>query len=316
MYYPFFRGKQFELIVIRDMAAMLSENNMTPIVEPVRENLAGLKKALDAVVERKGKSIVVINPKVGDFQHDSSPIVDFLQKEYSGADGINVGIVLDNEMSAKDALKYLNEYQNLKPILIHNGFMYPKEVAESLGSNLERTVNIFIDNNEGMLYRRHFKDSVRVLIKDGFESMRNADYGLIDRFSELHLTYNDINVDGFGDFLTVGDSYNETGGPAYAVAIHLTFINSEQDDVMFVYHFVSDDKNSPTDPAGKFAQALNKLIDLLDSGSSMLYETKAISEFRELYNKRHFPGLGVVKKLSMMHHIETLAIYQNKNGQQ
>ena len=30
-------------------------------------------------------------------------------------------------------------------------------------------------------------------------------------------------MDGFGDFLIVGDDYSDTGGPAYAVAIHLTF---------------------------------------------------------------------------------------------
>lgn len=29
---------------------------------------------------------------------------------------------------------------------------------------------------------------------------------------------------------------------------------------MYVYHFVSDTRDTPTDPAGKFAQALAKLI--------------------------------------------------------
>lgn len=314
MYYPFFRGKQFELIVIRDMAAMLSENNMTPIIEPVRGNIAGLERALNAIVESKGKSIVVINPQVGDFQYDPSPIVDFLQEKFSYTDGVSAGIILDNKTSVNDVLKCLSKYKNLKPVLIHNGFAQPKELSQELGVSLKSTVNVFINNNEGMLYRRHFKDSVRVLIKDSFVSQRNADYDLVDSFSESHITYQDIGFDGFGDFLTVGDNFSETGGPAYAVAIHLTFINPDKDDVMFVYHFVSDDKNSPTDPGGKFAQALSKLIKLLDSGSSMLYETEAIREFRELHDRGHFPGLGVVKKLSMMHHIETLAIYQKNHG--
>jgi hypothetical protein len=35
-------------------------------------------------------------------------------------------------------------------------------------------------------------------------------------------------MDGFGDFLIVGDDYSESGGPAYAIAIHLTFITSCQ----------------------------------------------------------------------------------------
>lgn len=107
----------------------------------------------------------------------------------------------------------------------------------------------------------------------------------------------------------VGDAYSEGGGPAYAVAIHLTFIDRNKDDVMYIYHFVSDTKDTPTDPAGKFGQALGKLIRKLESGNSGLLETNAIKEFKELYKKRHFPGLGYVKKLSMKHHIETLVDY-------
>lgn len=114
---------------------------------------------------------------------------------------------------------------------------------------------------------------------------------------------------GFGDFLIVGDVYSESGGPAYAVAIHLTFIDPDKDDVMYIYHFVSDTRDTPTDPAGKFAQALAKLIEKLDSGTSHILETEAIKEFRTLHEKGHFPGLGYVKKLSMKHHIETLAAY-------
>src|SRR3546814_6797061 len=78
----------------------------------------------------------------------------------------------------------------------------------------------------------------------------------MEEFSDLHVTYGDHGMAGFGDFLIVGDVYSEGGGPAYAVAIHLTFIDPDKDDVMYIYHFVSDTKDTPTDPAGKFAQAL------------------------------------------------------------
>lgn len=131
----------------------------------------------------------------------------------------------------------------------------------------------------------------------------------MEEFSDLHVTYDDLGMNGFGDFLIVGDVYSEGGGPAYAVAIHLTFIDPDKDDVMYIYHFVSDTKDTPTDPAGKFGQALAKLIKTLDSGTSKLLETEAIKEFRGLHEKGHFPGLGYVKKLSMKHHIETLAAY-------
>ena len=116
-------------------------------------------------------------------------------------------------------------------------------------------------------------------------------------------------MNGFGDFLIVGDDYSESGGPAYAVAIHLTFIDADQDDSMFIYHFVSERQDTPTDPAGKFAEALDEMMATLNDRHSKVLETSAVQEFRLLHKQRHFPGLGYVKKLSMKHHIETLAHY-------
>lgn len=314
MYFPYFRGKQFELIVIRDMAQMLSENSIHPIIEPVRENLTGLQRALTEVVEHKGKAIVVVNPQYGDLQGEGTAITEFLNEHFSADSGIAAGVLLTSDMSVDDAVQTYNEHENLSPVFIHSGFTHPKELASYFGDDLALINNFFIEQTEQIIYRRHFNKCFRVLINDSFEQKRNADYGPVDRFSDLHLTYRDRGLDGYGDFLIVGDSYSESGGPAYAVAIHLTFINTEQDDVMYIYHFVSDDRSTPTDPAGKFAQALDKLINLLVSGNSMLEETAAIKEFRSLHSRGHFPGLGVVKKLSMMHHLETLAMYHKANG--
>lgn len=309
MYFPYFRGKQFELIVIREMAEMLASKNITPIVEPVRENLAGLQKALDEVVSNKGQAIIVINPQYGDFQFNNESITEFLNQNFSDYDHIAAGVLLNSNMTVNDSIQLLNTHSHLNPVFIHNGFTHPKELAENLADNLKSIPSFFIEDHEKLIYRRHFNKCFRVLINDSFNRMRNADYPEVEEFSDLHITYPDRGLEGFGDFLIVGDAYSETGGPAYAVAIHLTFINTEQDNVMYVYHFVSDDRSTPTDPAGKFAQALDKLITLLDSGNSMLYETKAIEEFRDLHKRGHFPGLGVIKKLSMMHHLETMATF-------
>lgn len=114
-------------------------------------------------------------------------------------------------------------------------------------------------------------------------------------------------MDGFGDYLIVGDDYSEAGGPAYAVAIHLTFLDA--DDDMFIYHFISDQTDSPTDPGGKFLEALTKLVKKLKDKKSLVYKSKAYSEYLDLFEKQHYPGLGYVKKLSMQHHIELIADY-------
>jgi C-terminal processing protease CtpA/Prc len=101
-------------------------------------------------------------------------------------------------------------------------------------------------------------------------------------------------------------------GQVHAVAIHLTFIDPDQDAAMQIYHFLSERQDTPKDPAGKFAEALASMIDTLNDPKSKVLETDAVKEFRALHQQGHFPGLGYVKKLSMNHHIETLADYFHK----
>ncbi|QCG89189.1 sce7725 family protein [Azospirillum sp. TSH100] len=314
MYHPYFRGKQFELITIRETAALMANAGFIPIIEPVREALSGLEKTLKAICDANGRAIVIINPYHGDHQEDGTVITELLQANYIGNAAISAGIFLSAGTSLDQAIAAFEAHKRYNPTFIHAGFAAQKGLAEHLGRNLPQTHHVFFEEHANILYRKHFDTSNRVLLRDGFKRRKNSEYAKIpvEEFSELHLTYSELNVNGFGDFLIVGDSYSEGGGPAYAVAIHLTFIDPDKDDVMFVYHFVSTKNDTPTDPAGKFAQALEKLIDKLDSGNSKLFESSAIREFRELHTKGHFPGLGYVKKLSMKHHIETFSDYLRK----
>lgn len=309
MYHPYFRGKQFELITIREMAALLAEKNFVPVIEPVREALGGLKKTLSAVCAAGGRAIVIVNPYHGDHQQDGTSITGLLQEDFIGTDNISAGILLRNDMTVDEVMACNHDHAGHHPVLVHVGFTAPKALAVELENQMPSLTNVFVENHAKLLYRKHFDQSTRILVRDGFKRQRNADYMEMDEFSDLHVTYEDLGMAGFGDFLIVGDDYSEGGGPAYAVAIHLTFIDPDKDDVMYIYHFVSETKDTPTDPAGKFAQALAKLIAKLDSGTSHILETEAIKEFRDLHAKGHFPGLGYIKKLSMKHHIETLANY-------
>ena len=180
-------------------------------------------------------------------------------------------------------------------------------LAQSLGEDLPSTRHIFQEENCGKLYQKHFKDAERVLLRDGFEKRTNRNHPPVEFFSDLHATYEDENMEGFGDFLIVGNDYSESGGPAYSVAIHITFIDPDKDYEMHIHHFKSIRQDDPKDPAGKFAEALDKMIAELNRPNTKIHRTSAITEFVELHDRGHFPGLGYVKKLSMQHHIETLA---------
>lgn len=314
MYYPYFRGKQFELLAVREAAELLAKANFTPIIEPVKETLNGLERALKAICDAEGSAVVIINPDYGDHAEDGADISNLLNKGFLNSQNITAGILLKARMTAEDAMTHYKQHEDHGRVFVHAGFTEAKALAESLGDALHQTQHVFVEKQCGKLYWRHFKGAKRILLRDGFERRRNADHPEYERFSDLHVTYDEEGMNGFGDFLIVGDDYSEGGGPAYAVAIHLTYIDPGQDDVMYIYHFKSTTNNTPTDPAGKFGQALDKLIKKLDAGNSMIFEGEAIKEFRSLHAKQHFPGLGSVKKLSMKHHIETLADFLSRAG--
>lgn len=309
MYHPYFRGKQFELIAMRESASLIADNKFVPIIEPVRETLTSLERALRTLAEAGAQAIVIVNPRHGDMRTNGASISALLEQNYRGNDAISAGLLLRSDTSTDEAGSLIEMHADHPQAIIHAGFTEPKLLASLLGERMRQTTNIFIEEQASTLYRRHFQDSTRVLVKDGFVQQKNADYDPVDPFSDLHVTYEEFGAQGYGDFLTVGDRYTEGGGPAYAVAIHLTFIDPDNDNAMFVYHFKSDTNDTPTDPAGKFRQALQKLVDRYESGASRLFYTSAIQEFLVLYETGHFPGLGYVKKLSIRHHLETLARY-------
>ncbi|HEY6342310.1 MAG TPA: sce7725 family protein [Bryobacteraceae bacterium] len=311
MYHPYFRGKQYELITIREMAPLLKEAGFRPIIEPVKEPLGRLEKALDAVVEVDGRAIVIVNPHHGEMSGGGTPVTKLLKGKFLDLPGISAGILLKQNTTVDEAMKCYAVHAAHAPVFIHAGFGEAKGLAHRLAQPTPQQCHVFIDRFCGKLYQKHFKGAERVLLKDGFQRKRNRDYALVEPFSDLHATYSDEGMDGFGDFLIVGDDYFEAGGPAYAVTIHLTFIDPDQDDSMLIYHFKSERQDTPTDPAGKFAEALTEMMETLNAPGSKVLETTAVQEFRALYKDGHFPGLGYVKKLSMNHHIETLAHYFN-----
>lgn len=309
MYYPYLRGKQFELILLRDNAEFLSENNIHPIIEPVKSDFKALIRAFEALNMNDVDCTLIINPHVGQEPINTKDILNkLIEEELKEYQNITIGFILSADTKILDLNTILRKYRNHNFSILHYGYPNGKEIASTVNgfNNVKR--HIFIDGYAGKLYQSHLKkDGIdRILIRDGFKPrIKNSLYPPSEHFSDLHITFPDEGMDGFGDFLIVGDEYSETGGPAYAVAIHLTYLNN--DDDMFIYHFISDQTDSPTDPGGKFMEALEKLIGAINRPNSIIFKSDACSEYLELFRLKHYPGLGYVKKLSMQHHIELIA---------
>lgn len=314
-YFPYFRGKQYELITIRECSEIFSSSGFIPIVEPVKSQLSGLSKTIDAILEEDAGIIVIANPKIGDFAEQNTELLQLIETKHQEDKPVTVGIMLDEAASLDQVTGMIDRFEGQNVALVHSGFSQSKALAQALENKAGVDCSIFEDGKSGKLYQKHFAFQERkILLKDGFEKRRNADHPDVEVFSDLHITFDLEGMTGFADYLMVGDDYQESGGPAYTVAIHLTYINDDDDDIMYVRHFKSIRQDTPTDPAGKFAEALDKLIAHLNSPENKFYETSAITEFRGLHEKGHYPGLGYVKKLAMKHHIETFATYFQENA--
>ena len=153
-----------------------------------------------------------------------------------------------------------------------------------------------------------------VLCGDFFRSqLRNADYPEESSFSALHTYYNGYqnSVVGFSDYTITGQDFSESGGPAYVVTIHISYIDPKRFNEMFIRHYLSYEDGTPAQPGAKFLSALQLLIKDIESRSVPFVDTTALSELVALSTKQHFPGLGQVKKICIKHHIETLVDYLN-----
>ena len=67
MYFPYLRGKQFELLALREFANQNANNNtIIPIIEPVKDTFNSLRTAIEVMFTQGLKFALVLNPNDGD----------------------------------------------------------------------------------------------------------------------------------------------------------------------------------------------------------------------------------------------------------
>ncbi|WP_448150323.1 sce7725 family protein [Labrys miyagiensis] len=147
MYFPYFRGKQFELITIRETASLLAASNFVPIIEPVRESLGGLERTLRVISDAGGRAIVIVNPHHGDHGDDGANISALLQGGFIGNDKISAGILLHSSSSFADAQACFETHKDHHPTFVHAGFNEPKALAQYLGDDLPSSTHVFVSSS-------------------------------------------------------------------------------------------------------------------------------------------------------------------------
>lgn len=302
MYFPMLRGKQHELFALHELSnVIVKSKKVTPIIEPDNLN-ATTAKMLPLLNDAGVPIVLVVNPQFGKLKGTKPDSFKSLIESMDNKSIVTIGYFIADDTSFQDIQLAMNTYANYSFAFIH---ITNSSIKEQLLKLQDRDkYHMFIDGRVSSSYQAAFVHKNRVLIKDSFNAKnRNVDYPSDEYFSDLFFTYRK-DFFGFGDFQIIG-SRKDGGGPAYAVAIHFTYLKEPGGQDLWVKHFISDDTQTTANVQGKYFQALRKLINFLNSYSNTP-ETLGATDFRNNQKSENFPGLGMVKRWSLKHHIEIM----------
>lgn len=308
MYFPILRGRQFELLALRELTqnSILSKK-IVPIIEPVKVS-STYTTTVDSFIKTDRKIAVIQNPQVGSWEKDFTKLSNKKIKAQT-IEQLKDNHVIPAYYVTANFASYIDRYDHEKEIssslLICNN---PDNIRDyELAVKDEAPLyNLIPDRSD---FRRRIRVK-RVLCEDRFpKQTRNIDYAETDNefFSSDHLYYLADGYEGFSDYSVVGKEYSETGFAPYAVAIHIVYFDEKYN--MRIAHFVSDSNDDISDPARKFAEAAEKLVKW---NRNMHLETEGIKALESSYHNKTYPGLGVVKKYSIMHHLQLMGDYLDR----
>lgn len=297
MYYPILRGRQNELIAVRELQERGLLEHVTPIIEPVRAS-STLMSVLEQFRSANKPIVLIDRPIVGSFEKELSQSPNYEEK--------------------------LNAIIEESPQLIK--MSYCRDGSNSdLAADPDRKWAYYLDSDNRESYqdacklrepdltiiagggRNHrIAKGERITLESAFTPQkRNADYcGHEDDFLSEELFYfSEEGADGFADYSVIGEEYSEGGFTPRVVALHLVHLNEEGNQLR-IRHFTSNPDDDSKDTAKKFYLALSRLLEWARNNSQMLPRTRTLEQMEDMHKRGQYPGLGVAKRLAIMHHLE------------
>jgi len=305
MYYPYLRGKQFELIALREFADAHSNYKVVPIIEPVKSTFNSMSLAVNAMKTKNLKFVLILNPQVGDIKDNTILIEQSLTNELSDNSAWCPAFIVTNSNQNRITTHIIEKEYN-------NVFLICKDNLDSSAQSLiqlfkmQNITNIVISANNSRLKRLANKNNKSIIrLDDSFISQsKNSSYVSIpeEMFSEEYKYFEDDGFAGISDYTTLPSNFIDGGMRPWAVAIHWTY--EKGNEAIWVKHFVSDSNDGLENVQGKFLEAGRKAVDFFNS--TQITSNRAIEELRTFIQNSQYPGLGVIKKLSIKNHIELL----------
>ncbi|ATF30452.1 sce7725 family protein [Staphylococcus simulans] len=309
MYYPYLRGKQNELLALREL---LEENkignHIQPIIEPVKYTTTFVN-TLNNFKEANKKIHIVVNSNLTELKFSEeqtqklkNAVTDENHEVYA-----KPVIIAENEIEQNDFEGIL--YDPASIILKQTDHV---DLVNQLTET--QTIDFLLASGERSIQRRlrgELKNKLGV-IADVFNRLdRNSDYLEVEDefFSDTHLYYDEDGYTSFSDYSVIGSNFVEGGFAPYAIAIHIVYFNDKKE--LRIKHFVSDSNEDISDPANKLKEALSKLVAWKQTISEENCSS-ALDEFERIYREERYPGLGMIKRLSIKHHLELMNYFMEE----
>ena len=297
IYYPYLRGRMYDLLALKELVEQrrLSQN-VIPIIEPVRDSKE-LLQTVQTLIEFQQPFSVIANPQVSvyglndtklfplpdlsklDFFHPSAILAADFSSDFVKTTGLQKSLLI-----VKD-YELLKAYQKTQVLKAVDKVLIP-DVARMQLLVADKAVKLV----DPLTFVKHVEDYQ--LLEDEF-------------FEPADWNYQADNFSGFGDYSMVGHVYFDKGMPSRAIALHLIYVTKTGE--LRIHHFVSDSNEKMSGQKEKFFEALNKMVPWCRKNMSGLNQTPALEQLLSYAQQDKFPGLGIIKKLSLMHHFELMS---------
>lgn len=309
MYFPYLRARQFELISLRELVNEEKLQNITPVLEPVKQSFNNLNLAHKVFQEKDFDAYLIVNPFQGEMPGDTVFFLTYLE-ELENRKFLPAFHYSDN---SEYILSNIEKYNLTDCLIICLDNFSDEESLKNLCSNDKITKIMLLEPHKYRSLDRHIKNLGKFYIRldDIFEKQqKNADFLNIQahKFTEEHLYYDKDSYQAFADFTVLPSEFVDGGSTPRAVAIHLTYINAEFENQIWIRHFTSTSNDSIANVQGKFAEAATKAVTFC---ISLPLLNSATIELKKYLDEARYPGLGTVKKISIKNHLLVISDFLN-----
>lgn len=276
-----------------------------PIIEPVNGN-STTKISLDNYIEAGMPFMFVTNPKHGRFVGREQELHDQLVSgdplgEY---DNYIPALYVYRDTRIGEIDRFVENYPDLFKAVIYDGEPQAPDVLEWCFEEDRLYHHVILDGRVSTDFETSIPAARRVVIKDNFKRQPdNASYPPREHYTDRNTATGNPDNSPWGDYSIQGDHFAEGGGAAKTVAVHHIHY-ADGSDSLAISHFLSDRQETTADTPGKIIEAVRKVVDALDTLTPN--DTRACEEYRNMVQSRTSHGLGHLKRLGILHHLELM----------